>query len=271
MNGHLNLLNSCQMATFAAQGFLRFDEWIDPELSQQVFDELERKDHRQWESHGQKLDDVWESSHPLHLLFNDPKVRGMIESLVGPSPRYDHHFPHKTKPGSLSQPLHQDATYDTRTESFDIQISFFPKDTTYEMGGTRFLPGSHFRQIHESMIGRYQHIQGMEQTVCKAGTIVVWHHNLWHGAQPNQSDQTRYMFKLRLNPMVKQVRLWDTDDLDDPQIIETLSERLSWYGVDHRVETIHRIKFWRYLTGQSDFDMQYFMTRLENDPQQGYC
>ena len=74
------------------------------------------------------------------------------------------------------------------------------------------------RGIIESLAGpdcRYQHIVGQVQTVCEAGTLIVWHHNTWHRAQPNRSDRERVMFKVRLDPMVEQVRLWRADDVQE--------------------------------------------------------
>ena len=102
--------------------------------------------------------------------------------------------------------------------------------------------------------------------VCEAGTIAVAHHGIWHCAQPNSTDQTRYMFKLRLNPTVRQTRLWNTSDIDDPEAIKTLSTNHGWYGNEVRLEFVNRIKFWRFLTGNDKFDMGYCLSRLENIP-----
>ena len=75
------------------------------------------------------------------------------------------------------------------------------------------------------------------------------------------------MFKLRLNPMVKQTRLWDTTDVDDPEVIKALNTNHGWYGNEVRLEYVNRIKFWRFLTGNDAFDMGYWLSRLENIPE----
>jgi hypothetical protein len=129
------------------------------------------------------------------------------------------------------------------------------------------LPGSHYRRISESDIARYQNFVGQVPVVCKAGTLIVVHHGIWHCAQPNQTDRKRYMFKLRLNPTVRQLRLWNTDDLDGPSIPGILSTNHKWYGNEVRIEIVNRIKFWRFLTGDDRFDVSYWLSRIENQPE----
>ncbi len=180
----------------------------------------------------------------------------------------DHHAIHKVNAGKeQSQILHADAIIDLRVH-FDIQFFYFAHDTPREMGGTAFLPGSHFRRISESDIARYQNFKGQTTMVCKAGTVAVAHHGIWHCAQPNLTEKMRYMFKLRLNPTVKQTRLWDTSDLDDPEVIKALNTNHGWYGNEVRLEYVNRIKFWRFLTGDDEFDMSYWLSRLENMPEE---
>lgn len=214
---------------------------------------------------------IWKQENSaIGKVFRLPVIKGMIQSLIGPKPRYDHHWPHLTKAHSkVGENLHQDAEYDPRFESFDIQISFFPADVPLEMGGTLFIPGSHFRRVHESSVRRYQNIVGQIQCVCKAGTIIVWHHNIWHSARSNHTDKDRYMFKVRLNPTTRQQLLWDTSDLQDPEIITILKNNHKWHGVTTRTEEMNRVKLWRSLTNQPDFDLPgWYWSRITNNPTQ---
>jgi hypothetical protein len=75
------------------------------------------------------------------------------------------------------------------------------------------------------------------------------------------------MFKLRLNPTVRQLKLWDTADLDSPEIHSILFRNHRWYGNDDRLEYANRIKLWRFLTGNDRFDSHYWLTRIENMPE----
>ena len=42
-----------------------------------------------------------------------------------------------------------------------------------------------------------------------------------------------------------------------------------WYGNEDRLEIVNRIRFWRFLTGDDQFDVGYFLSRLENQPATG--
>ena len=56
----------------------------------------------------------------------------------------------------------------------DIQLSFFPEDTTDEMGGTFFVPGTHYRNVQTAEIRAYHHMVGKICANCKAGTIFIF-------------------------------------------------------------------------------------------------
>ena len=263
-----HLLNSVQMANFATDGYLVFNELVPDTINQAAMREIDEKRVPQgYDTQGQPLAGLWPDSEGFGAMFRLPAVEGIIQSLVGKDALYDHHAFHKVGPHHIEgQVWHADAIIDTR-QHFDIQLFYYPHDTPREMGGTMFLPGSQFRRIHETDIGRYQNFLNQFPVVCKAGTLVVGHHGLWHCAQPNKTESMRYMFKLRLNPTVRQMKLWNTEDLSDPEIHRVLFRNHRWYGNDDRLEYAQRIKFWRFLTGDERFDSNYWLTRIENTPE----
>lgn len=275
------LLNSRQVASFGARGFLRFDELVPDDINQavmQAFDENSVKSHPA----GTPLSRCYPDPSPIGRMLRMPEMQGIIHSLVGPDPLFDHHAIHVRQPNQgKAQGMHGDSIIDTRTH-FDIQIMYFPHDVPEEMGGTLLVPGSHFRRINEMDIARYQNFVGQIPMICKAGSILVLHHGIWHCGRQNKTDKMRYMYKIRLNPVVRQLRLWNTDDLtedygahqtifagenhDDIQAI--LAQREPWFEAsDGRLEIINRIKLWRFLTGDDNFDVHYWLTRLENMPE----
>lgn len=275
------LLNSRQVASFVARGFLRFDELVPDDINQavmQAFDENSVKSHPA----GTPLSQCYPDPSPIGKMLRMPEMQGIIHSLVGPDPLFDHHAIHVRQPNQgKAQGMHGDSIIDTRTH-FDIQIMYFPHDVPEEMGGTLLVPGSHFRRINEMDIARYQNFVGQIPMICKAGSILVLHHGIWHCGRQNKTDKMRYMYKIRLNPVVRQLRLWNTDDLtedygahqtifagenhDDIQAI--LAQREPWFEAsDGRLEIINRIKLWRFLTGDDNFDVHYWLTRLENMPE----
>jgi hypothetical protein len=75
------------------------------------------------------------------------------------------------------------------------------------------------------------------------------------------------MYKIRLNPTVPQVRLWDTADLADPAVREELRTRFPWYEeASGRLEIHNRIRVWRALTADPEFDVDHWATRIANRP-----
>ena len=258
------LLNTKQMAQFVAAGFLRFDELVPDAINRAACAEMETGIPRG--RAGAPLAELWTDA-AVGQVVRLPQIQGIIHSLVGPDPLYDHHAVHTVGAHhEHGQIWHADAIIDTRLH-FDIQLFYFAHDTPREMGGTMFLPGSHYRRISESDIARYQNFLGQMPMVCKAGTVAVAHHGIWHCAQPNLTGHKRYMFKLRLNPTVRQKKLWNTEDIDDAEIPALLNANHRWYGNEARLEVVNRIKLWRFLTGDENYDVSYWLSRLENAPE----
>lgn len=277
------LLNSEQMATFVAKGFLRFDQIVPDEINTAVMAEIDAGGIAAAPA-GTPLSQCYPEPSAIGHMLRMPQIEGVIQSLVGPDPLFDHQAVHVRQPNEDSaQGMHGDSIIDTRM-AFDIQLMYFPHDVPLEMGGTLVVPGSQYRRINEMDIARYQNLLGQVQMVCKAGTVLVLHHGIWHCGRRNKTDQKRYMFKVRLNPRVRQLRLWNTDDLsadsgkhkpiftqdtnkvEDVQTI--LSRQEPWFeDAGGRLEIVNRIKMWRYLSGDDTFDVHYWMTRLENVPE----
>ncbi len=302
----MTLLNSVDMASFAARGFLKFDGLVPDEINAQFLTETGQpaaSEADSPEAHygevmanggvpviapGTSLQAAYPSGSALQRLLSLPAVAGIIQSLVGANPVFDHHFLHITFPPAFyrdgaphAQHTHQDSTIDPR-RAFDIQLMYFPHAVGEEMGGTRFIPGSHLRPVSEASIGRYQNILGQQQVVCPAGTLLVMHMGLWHGGGANRSDEVRYMFKIRLCPTARQQRLWDTEDLGEahwqqhpifwaPGVVGDPVQKIlmtpePWYEFDTgRLELLNRLRFWRYLLGDASFDADYWLTRIENE------
>jgi hypothetical protein len=266
------LLSTVEMARFATDGYVRFDEIADPGLCAEVLEAMTGPAFQgdfgpdPVRGSGRPLDEVlasWpDGCAPIRALVALPAVRGLIESLVGPEPLYDHHAVHVTGKGiHAADEWHADLVASPRL-SFDVELLFFPPDTPREKGGTMILPGSHFRRVTGAEIGRYQNFQGQIATVCGPGTLIAMHHALWHCAQTNTTDEIRYMFKLVVNPSRPQHRMWDTSDLDDPQVNEILQRtNHRWYGEEMMLELVHRAEFWRYLRGDG-VDTTYLLRRL---------
>ncbi len=284
------------MASFVARGFLRLDGVVPAEVNEQAMEELPAL-YRGWldefrgvtgeaddgaEVHlprsGTVLADAYPADSAFGRMVRVPAVAGAIRSLVGDGPVVDHHFVHIKTAGDLhAQGLHSDAIIDDGP-AFDIQLFWFPHDVASREGGTRFVPGSHLRRVNMDDVARYHHLAGEQFFTGVAGTVVIFHQGLWHAGAPNHGSRDRVMGKLRLNPTVPQVRLWDTSDLDDRNraddhiwartdagmVAAELRRSEPWFEPSvHRLETVQRAKLWRYLTGDEGFDVDWYLTRTE--------
>ena len=215
-----HLLTAAQMAQFVQDGFLMFDGFVPPELNAPVYaDQQAGKGH-------------WQTSEAIRNVFEWAPVKGILQSLVGVSPVYDHSALHVVGPQKRdAQVWHADSIIDARPLAFDIQAMYFSHDAPKEMGPTLVLPGSHLRRTSNVSIARYKNIVGQKQLIGKAGTIAFLHHGIWHCAQPNFTDLTRYMFKLRLRTGEEQRGLFNTDGYDDPEVRRIVGAfKHNWQG-----------------------------------------
>ncbi len=277
------LLTTAQMAEFVARGFLRFDELVPEAINRDVMAAFDAGGIDAAPA-GTPLSHCYPQPSPIGAMLRIPEIQGIIHSLVGPDPLFDHHAIHVRQPNEgKAQGMHGDSIIDTRMH-FDIQLMYFPHDVPLEMGGTLLVPGSQYRRINEADIARYQNFAGQVPMVCKAGSLLALHHGIWHCGRQNKTDRKRYMYKIRLNPVVRQYRLWNTDDLaamtggqkriftaeqnaaEDVQTI--LGRGEPWYeDGGGRLEIVNRVKMWRFLSGDENFDVHYWLTRLENMPE----
>jgi hypothetical protein len=280
-------LSTRQMAEFVANGFLRFDGIVPDDLNGRVVDEIAQLNAERFLPSGMTPPESgtpFDECYPLPSAIGEylrlPAVRGIVESLVGPSPTYDHDWVHHIPAGGTHrQPLHVDAITDSTDPTFDIQLFYFPAAVAPGEGGTRFVPGSHLRRVTSSGLDRYHHIVGEQQVACDAGTVVVFHHGLWHAGQPNPGGNDRWLYKIRLNPTEPQVRHWNSNDFDEMHnspsdhifarvqpgsVAEVLRTWHPWTSVaQYRNDQIQRARLWRYLSGDDAYDVDYYLTRLE--------
>lgn len=308
------LLSTKQVAFFAANGYVELPGAVPRSINERFLNAIDARDRREDTSQenlkklsrlgelmarseipavraGTPLYEAFEESTVLGDFIRVPSIRGAIQSLVGANCVLDHHFVHVANGPlaygdrrQISQHLHQDSTIDPRESAFDIQMFYFPHEVTPEMGGTRFVPGTHLRVVSESAVARYQNMLGQRHIECPEGSVFFMHHGIWHGGGVNRTNLTRFLYKLRLNPTEPQVRLWNSSDLGpedtgqrpiffvkeryDPESIASILTRpLPWFENDTgRIEYIQRIRFWRKLVGDETFDADYWATRLECEP-----
>lgn len=251
------LLTASQMARFVTDGFLLVPDLVSDQLNQAVYQD---------EKESVPGSRIWTTSRNMRAVFDLPQVKGIIQGLVGLNPVYDHSALHIVRAKHLqAQNWHADSVLDLRPLAFDIQAFYFSHDAPKEMGPTLVLPGSHLRKVNTESIGRYKNIVGQRQLEAKAGTIVFMHHGIWHCAQPNYTDQTRYVFKLRLRPGQAQHGLFNLDGYQDQAVYDLIYNGYQeWQGNEARIEHNMRARLWRYVTGDDTVDVsfEHSLTRM---------
>jgi hypothetical protein len=249
-----HLLTAKQMAQFVADGYLAFEGFVPEELNEAVY-----ADQQAGRGH-------WSQSQATRAVFDWLPVKGILQSLVGAYSVYDHSALHVVGPQQHgAQVWHADSIIDSRPLAFDVQAMYFSHDAPKEMGPTLVLPGSHLRRASNTSIARYKNITGQRQLAGPAGTIAFLHQAIWHCAQPNHTDQTRYMFKLRLRAGEEQRGLFNIGGYNDPEVRSIVGAfKHKWQGEMGRAENVERAKLWRYLCGDDSVDTSFegVLTRM---------
>jgi hypothetical protein len=281
--GSEDLLTTAEMARFVQHGFLRFESVVPEDICTAALELFARTGMvdmaRPKPDSGTPLDEVYPDPSPIGAMLRLPRVQGILTSLLGPTPVYDHDWVHVRASGDVvDQHLHQDAVVDVTT-AFDVQLFWFPHEVGPGEGGTGFVPGSHLRTVNEFDLARYQYLVGQKDFTGPAGSIAVFHQGLWHRGRANAGSRDRYMYKIRLNPSVPQVRHWNLEDYEvvhnapHDHIFATYESETAagrfrrpepWHeAAAGRLETINRSQLWRYLTGDATFDADWYITRTE--------
>lgn len=276
-------LTTAEMARFCARGYLVFESVVPDDINAAalgLFAETAPVDLRRDKPRsGTPLDELYPDPSPIGAMLRLPRVQGILGSLLGPDPVYDHDWVHVREPGDLvDQHLHQDAIIDS-TLAFDVQLFWFPHAVGPGEGGTGVVPGSHLRVVNEADIARYQNLVGQRDLAVPSGSVAVFHQGLWHRGRANHGPSRRTMYKIRFNPSVPQVRHWDTTDFDAvhgapwDHVFATAGHDTAaaafrrperWHeAASSRLETVNRARLWRYLTGDESFDADWYLTRTE--------
>ena len=91
------LLNSKQMASFVARGFLRFDEVVPQAINERVMAQMEAGTIDSQPA-GTPLSRCYPPPSAIRDMLDLPQIQGIIHSLVGPDPLFDHHAVHIRQP-----------------------------------------------------------------------------------------------------------------------------------------------------------------------------
>ena len=102
------------MAEFVARGFLRFDELVPQDINAAVMRDIDRQAIRGAPA-GTPLSQCYAGT-AIRRMLDLPQVQGLIHSLVGADPLFDHDAIHVREPNEgKAQGMHADSIIDLRT------------------------------------------------------------------------------------------------------------------------------------------------------------
>ena len=132
----------------------------------------------------------------LQQVYDHPRVRGALISLLGPDFQMNgHRHCHVNQPGTPSQSWHQDGLNQRHHETRTVLAMYYPQTVTPDMGPTVLMPGTHFRNAPTDRMATYANFKEQVVLAVKAGTVAITHYDIWHAASANRSEKTRYMLK----------------------------------------------------------------------------
>jgi len=218
-------LSDKQVQQFIVEGFLE----LSPDEGQaEIHDSI----YKQAVAFGRRAEELGNNVFPaipdLLNVYESPRVRGAIESLLGPGYLLHPHRYCHTSERPTPQTWHRDSFWGhwhpRNACPYWIMALYFPQDTPLELGPTEILPRSQwYNKDEKSDRGPYGcarfsdreaatgipaaswHVQG-RPLCCSAGTVVLMHYDLWHRGGANiSSNGIRYMFKFQFSRMLSPV------------------------------------------------------------------
>jgi hypothetical protein len=246
------LLDDAQVMRFVNRGYHLVETDFPAEFHQRVIRELEAKPDRYGNG-------VLDTVPDLQKVYDHPKVRGALISLLGDDMRMnEHRHCHAIAPRTMtSQSWHQDGTNVRHHQVWTVLAMYYPQDVTPEMGPTVILPGSHFRNAPTDRMANYTNILGAEFLTVKAGTVAITHYDLWHAGTLNRSDRARYMLKFLFDRQSPPGRpSWKHDPVSGGRVAQGLVSEMigpvQHYVSDYYKEWELRKEMWAWLNGRSE-------------------
>ena len=194
-NNHL--LTDAQIQRFILDGYITVQTDAIPETHSRIYDEIESV----FDSEGNVGNNILPRVPRIQQVFDQPVVRGALSSLLGPDYIMNpHRHCHLNPPGSSGQSWHKDCyvfDHNIRHPRFQWVLAFYyPQDTTIDMGPSGVIPRmQNYKTISDP---NPEETREPGYAICgDAGIVTLMHFDSWHRANPNVSDNKRYMLKFQ--------------------------------------------------------------------------
>ena len=142
---------------------------------------------RTWRAHN-----LLAKTRAVDYLFLDPRLRAIVEGVIGRYTQINVTTLFNTLPGEIRQHLHQDDglwPIPRPRPSFLSNALIALDDFEIENGATHVVPYSHL--WHDRPVDQAAET---EQVCMPSGTMLMWEGSLWHAGGANTSDRERMGF-----------------------------------------------------------------------------
>ncbi|NRA40292.1 MAG: phytanoyl-CoA dioxygenase family protein [Planctomycetes bacterium] len=185
-------------------------------------------------------------AHPEMLAYtNIPLVMEILDTILGKNFHIVGGTSWITGSGRYPMGLHSDwraislpedliADPRVRMPVFECFAHFYLKDMFNEMGPTIIVPGSHRSGRSPNDETSWNGNQA-RSFCCEAGDMILFNNEIWHGALPNTSDETRYLHQIQYaNMRIGTIRgkvptltdeVYDAANLEQRQLFRAGEER----------------------------------------------
>ena len=192
-----HLLTDAQIQRFILDGFITVQTDAISGMHDRIYDEIETV----FDSEGNVGNNILPRVPRIQQVFDQPVVRGALTSLLGPDYIMNpHRHCHLNPPGSNGQSWHKDCyvfDHNIRHPRFQWVLAFYyPQNTTVDMGPSGVIPRmQNYKTISDP---NPEETREPGYAICgDAGIVTLMHFDSWHRANPNVSDNKRYMLKFQ--------------------------------------------------------------------------
>ena len=191
-----HMLSDIDMQRFITHGYhlIRLTNVPD------VHDEICRQTRRVFEG-GNPQDKILREVPALERIFDHPRTRGALASILGPDyVMFSHRHCHLSPAGFAGGNNHQDGTerklagwhrpWRRHFRARTVMAIYYPHDVNADNGPTAVIPGSQYLgALSQGDESRELTLNG------EAGSIAIVHFDIWHRATANISNCDRIMMK----------------------------------------------------------------------------
>ena len=128
----------------------------------------------------------------FHQCIDHPRVLPLLEHFLQPSLILGSLNSRIVRPGDGYQGLHSDIPVYMLNMDTPVMMNtvWMLDDFSPEIGGTRFVPGSH-KSGHDGPPEGFD-VQHVFQPTCKAGSVLIFNGQCWHAGGANDTADNRY-------------------------------------------------------------------------------